>query len=71
MRVLVILPALALLLGACGESTEERAASGGLGGAATGAVLGGPVGAVIGGAAGAGAGTVMDEGVGEKIEKTP
>ncbi|MDF1586170.1 hypothetical protein [Marinimicrococcus flavescens] len=71
MRVLVILPALALLLAACGESTEERAASGGLGGAATGAVLGGPVGAVIGGAAGAGAGTVMDEGVGEKIEKTP
>lgn len=71
MRMVLILPALAMLLAACGETTEERAASGGLGGAAAGAVLGGPAGAVIGGAAGAGTGTVMDEGVGEKIEKTP
>jgi hypothetical protein len=58
-----------LLLGACGETTEQRAATGGLGGAAAGAVVGGPVGAVVGGAVGAGAGTVADEGVDEKIRK--
>jgi uncharacterized surface protein with fasciclin (FAS1) repeats len=56
-----------LLLAACGGTTEERAATGGLGGAAAGAVVGGPVGAVVGGAAGAAGGTVMDEGVDEKI----
>ncbi len=56
-----------LLLSACGSNTEQRAATGGLGGAAAGAVVGGPVGAVVGGAAGAGAGTVMDEGVDKKV----
>jgi hypothetical protein len=54
MAALVLGPS--LLLAACGETTEERAATGGLGGAAAGAVVGGPVGAVVGGAAGAGTG---------------
>jgi hypothetical protein len=62
--------ALALLfLAGCGETTEERAASGGLGGAAAGAVVGGPVGAVVGGAAGATGGAVLDEGVDEKVDE--
>ena len=55
------------LLAACGGTTEERAATGGLGGAAAGAVVGGPVGAVVGAAAGATGGAVMDEGVDEKV----
>jgi hypothetical protein len=55
-----------LLLAACGSDTEERAASGGLGGAAAGAVVGGPVGAVVGAAVGAGAGTMVEKGVEEK-----
>jgi hypothetical protein len=54
------------LLAACGQSVEERSATGALGGAAAGAVVGGPVGAVVGGAAGAGAGAVLDEGVDQK-----
>jgi uncharacterized surface protein with fasciclin (FAS1) repeats len=58
-----------LLLAACGGTTEERAATGGLGGAAAGAVVGGPIGAVVGGAAGATGGAVMDEGVDDKIEE--
>ena len=58
-----------LLLGGCGNTTEQRAASGGLGGAAAGAVVGGPVGAVVGGAAGAAGGTAMDEGAVEKVDE--
>src|ERR671910_1192355 len=62
--------ALALLfVSACGGTTEERAATGGLGGAAAGALVGGPVGAVVGGAAGATGGAVLDEGVDEKVEE--
>jgi len=60
MRVLNIFALAAgatLLLAACGSNTEERAATGGLGGVVGGAMVGGPVGAVIGGAAGAGVGT--------------
>ena len=56
-----------LSLGACGGTTEERAATGGLGGGAAGAVVGGPVGAVVGGAVGATGGAVLDEGVDEKV----
>ena len=56
-----------LSLGGCGGTTEERAATGGLGGAAAGAVVGGPVGAVVGGAVGATGGAVLDEGVDEKV----
>ena len=66
-------PALAtaalLFLSGCGETTEQRAATGGLGAAAAGAVVGGPAGAVIGGAAGATGGAVMDEGVDEKVDE--
>jgi uncharacterized surface protein with fasciclin (FAS1) repeats len=58
-----------LFLAACGGTTEERAATGGLGGAAAGAVVGGPVGAVVGGAVGATSGAVLDEGVDEKIDE--
>jgi hypothetical protein len=62
--------ALALLsIAACGETTEQRAASGGLGGAAAGAVVGGPVGAVVGGAAGATGGAVVSKGVEQESQK--
>jgi hypothetical protein len=61
---------LALLFAAgCGETTEERAASGGLGGAAAGAVIGGPIGALVGGAAGATGGTAVSKGVEQENEK--
>jgi uncharacterized surface protein with fasciclin (FAS1) repeats len=63
----IALGAATIFLAACGGTTEERAATGGLGGAAAGAVVGGPVGAVVGGAAGAAGCAVMDEGVDEKI----
>jgi peptidoglycan hydrolase-like protein with peptidoglycan-binding domain len=54
--------ALALLATACGNSGEQRSASGGLSGAAIGALAGGPVGALIGAGVGAGAGTATPEG---------
>ena len=63
----IALGAATFLLAACGGTGEERAATGGLGGAAAGAVVGGPIGAVVGGAAGATGGAVLDEGVDEKI----
>jgi peptidoglycan hydrolase-like protein with peptidoglycan-binding domain len=53
--------ALALLATACGNSGEQRSASGGLSGAAIGALAGGPVGALIGAGVGAGAGTATPE----------
>ena len=52
--VMAVLVGSGLMLGACGDTVEERAATGGLGGAAGGAVVGGPAGAAVGGAAGAG-----------------
>jgi hypothetical protein len=52
-----------------GDTVEERAASGGLGGAAAGAVVGGPVGAVVGGAAGATGGTVLEKSVDENDDE--
>jgi uncharacterized surface protein with fasciclin (FAS1) repeats len=58
-----------IFLAACGGTTEERAATGGLGGAAAGALVGGPVGALVGAAAGATGGAVMDEGVDQKISE--
>lgn len=61
-RVLAVL-GFSLLAAACGNTMEEKAGSGALGGAAAGAVVGGPVGAVVGGAAGAAGGAVT-----EKIE---
>ena len=66
MKRLGLLPVLALpvlaLLGACGSTTEESAATGGLGGATIGAVAGGPVGAAIGLGVGAGAGVGVEKG---------
>lgn len=50
------------MLSACGSTTEESAATGGLGGAAIGAVAGGPVGAVIGLGAGAATGAGVEAG---------
>ncbi|HEX6142711.1 MAG TPA: hypothetical protein VFZ01_08340 [Geminicoccaceae bacterium] len=64
-----ILGGTALVLAGCGDTTEQRAASGGLGGAAAGAVVGGPVGAVVGGAVGATGGTAMDKGAVEQVEE--
>jgi hypothetical protein len=52
-----------LSLGACGSNTEQRAATGGLGGVVVGALVGGPIGAVAGGAAGATAGTLVSAAV--------
>jgi hypothetical protein len=47
----------AIGLGACNTTTEEKAGAGAVGGA----VVGGPVGAAVGGAAGAVAGHVQDD----------
>lgn len=64
MRTWMIAPlGLALALGACGNTQEEEAASGGVGGAAAGALVGGPVGAVVGAGAGAAAGAYGDEAI--------
>ena len=59
-RILPIL-ALGLALTACGANTEEKAATGGLGGAAAGALVGGPVGAVVGAGVGAAGGTGVEK----------
>ena len=58
-RALIALSTAGLLLAACGTTTTERAATGGLAGAALGAAVDGSVaGALIGGAAGATLGAV-------------
>lgn len=59
-----------LVLAACGLTTEERAATGGLGGAAAGAVVGGPVGAVVGAGGGAAGGMAVDENAKQNGETT-
>ncbi len=52
-RTIAVLAGL-LVLAACGETTEQRAATGALGGAAVGTAIGGPVaGAAVGGTVGA------------------
>jgi peptidoglycan hydrolase-like protein with peptidoglycan-binding domain len=53
--------ALGLLTAACGTSTEQRTATGGLLGAGIGALAGGPIGAAIGAGAGLAAGVAMPE----------
>ena len=59
MRMISIFVLLAgLALAGCGESTEQRAASGGLIGGAAGLAVGAPI---AGAAVGAGAGAVTDE----------
>jgi len=65
--MMVVTTGILLAVSGCGISQEERAATGGLGGAAAGAVVAGPVGAVVGGVAGATAGSVMDEGAEKKV----
>jgi osmotically inducible lipoprotein OsmB len=52
-----------LALAACGDTTEERAATGALRGAVTGTVVGGPVGAAVGAAAGAATSTVVGKAI--------
>jgi len=52
-----------LLLAACGSNTQQRAATGALGGTVAGALVGGPIGAVAGAAVGAGAGTAVSAAV--------
>lgn len=70
MRIAIVsLAALGLALAACGSSTEQRAATGGLAGAGTGALVGGPVGAVAGAAVGGVGGAALDEGVEKKAER--
>jgi hypothetical protein len=56
---------LCLIVAACGHGTEQRAASGGVGGAVAGAVVAGPVGAVVGAAVGGAGGTVVSKRAGE------
>jgi hypothetical protein len=55
----------ALLLSACGDTAEQRTASGGLGSAPAAGTMfdapADPVGAIVGGAMGATGGTFMDE----------
>jgi hypothetical protein len=53
--------ALALIVSACGYGTEQRAASGGVGGAVAGAVVAGPVGAVVGATAGGAGGAAVSK----------
>ncbi|HLS58319.1 MAG TPA: hypothetical protein VK022_01705 [Paracoccaceae bacterium] len=62
MRILTILGLVAAgaFLAACGETTEQHAASGGLGGL----VVAGPAGAAVGAATGALAGDDINEAVG-------
>jgi peptidoglycan hydrolase-like protein with peptidoglycan-binding domain len=63
---------LALLAG-CGETTEQRATTGAVGGGAAGAVVGGPVGAVAGAGIGALAGAnreKVDEGTNKATDAT-
>lgn len=65
MRVSVLaVLGLGLLTTACGNTMEEKASTGAMGGVAAGAVVGGPIGAVVGGVAGAGAGAAT-----EKVEE--
>jgi hypothetical protein len=66
---LLFITAAALALPGCGDTHEDRAASGGLGGAAMGALVGGPIGLVIGGGLGYVAGNKLDKPADEKIEE--
>jgi hypothetical protein len=58
MRLIIILAILGLGLAACGDTTGERAATGGLIGGAAGLAVGMPI---AGAAVGAGTGAVTDE----------
>ena len=67
--VLVAAPAALVLLAGCGRTTEQRAATGGVGGVVVGALLGGPIGAVVGGAAGGLGGAALNQGVDQKARQ--
>jgi hypothetical protein len=70
MRVRTIgITAAGLLLAACGDTSNERMTTGGLGGAAAGALVGGPVGAIIGGGVGVAGGAALDKSADEKINE--
>ena len=56
-------------LAACGDTTEERAATGALRGAVTGAVVGGPAGAAVGAAVGAATSTAVGEALDADAER--
>ncbi len=60
---------LGALTAACGDTQEDRAASGGLGGAAAGALVAGPIGLFVGGGLGYMAGTRMDKSADEAIDE--
>lgn len=60
LKIIVPIAAAGLLTAACGTTTEQRVATGALGGAAVGALVDGGTGALIGGAAGAVGGAVVD-----------
>jgi hypothetical protein len=61
MRYGIIVFGAALALAACGQTHEERAGTGALGGAAAGAVVGGPVGALVGAGVGGAGGAYREE----------
>lgn len=61
--------ALGALVAGCGDTSNERMTTGGLGGAAVGALAGGPVGAIIGGGVGVAGGAALDESADQKIRE--
>lgn len=61
--------AVGLLTAACGNTDNERAVTGGLGGAAVGALIGGPVGALVGGGLGATSGYALNESADQKVSR--
>jgi hypothetical protein len=68
MRVRIIgIVAVGILGAACGDSSDDRMRTGGLGGAAAGALVGGPVGAIVGGGVGVAGGAALDQSADEKI----
>jgi hypothetical protein len=68
-RHTLIVLALAGLAAACGDTQDDREATGALSGAAMGAIVGGPIGAIIGAGAGYVAGNKLDKSADEKIEE--
>ena len=65
---LAVVVALGGLAAACGDTQDDREATGALSGAAMGAIVGGPIGAIIGAGAGYVAGSKLDKSADEKME---
>jgi hypothetical protein len=61
--------ATSLLIAACGDTSDDRMNTGGLGGAAVGALVGGPVGAIVGGGVGLAGGAALDESADQKVSE--